>query len=142
MPAFNVHRRVSRTVLALAATTGIGCALVPSGASAVTASDATISHMCHRPVVTDDMAKVVCPYKGSGASWRVPEGVTSVTFDLYGAQGGSQADTANAAPGGLGAHLHATLSFKPGQALMIVVGGMPRPNSGAGGFNGADPPRG
>jgi hypothetical protein len=82
------------------------------------------------------MAKVVCPYAGAAASWRVPAGVTSVTFDLYGAQGGSQADTAHSAPGGLGAHLHARLSVKPGHTLMIVVGGTPALNSGAGGFNG------
>jgi hypothetical protein len=135
MRGLNMHRPVSVAVAALGAA-GIGLALVPSGASAVAASDATVSHTCKRPVVTDGMAKVVCPYTGAAASWRVPEGVTSVTIDLYGAQGGSQADTAHAAPGGPGAHLHARLSLGPGQALMIVVGGRPVPGSGAGGFNG------
>jgi hypothetical protein len=135
MTGLNLYRRVTRFVVALAAT-GLGLALVPSGASAVAASDATTSHTCNEPVVTNDVAKVVCPYAGAAASWRMPEGVTSVTFDLYGAQGGSQPDTLHTAPGGLGAHVHARLSLKPGQELMIVVGGRPAPNSGAGGFNG------
>jgi Glycine rich protein len=140
MAAFNVRRRLSGGAAALAAA---GIALAPSGASAVADSDVTISHGCTPPVVTDDVAKVVCPYSGAAAFWRVPEGVTSVTFDLYGAQGGSQADPAHAAPGGLGAHLHARISrFKPGQVLMIVVGGRPAPGSGAGGFNGGGSARG
>jgi hypothetical protein len=135
MAVFSLWRRVSGTAAVLAAA-GIGVALAPSGASAVADSDAWVSHACKPPVVTDGTAKVVCPYSGAAASWRVPEGVTSVTFDLYGAQGGSQADTTHAAPGGLGAHLRARLSLQPGQALMIVVGGRPAPGSGAGGFNG------
>lgn len=82
------------------------------------------------------MTTVTCPYTGRAASWEVPAGVTSVTFDLYGAQGGSQADTSRSAPGGLGAHVHTPFRVHPGQVLMIVVGGTPAPNSVVGGFNG------
>jgi hypothetical protein len=82
------------------------------------------------------VATVVCPYTGAAMSWRVPKGVTSATFNLYGAQGGSQADTSRSVPGGLGAHLHSVQAVRPGQVLTIVVGGSPAPNSVTGGFNG------
>lgn len=112
MAVFNVRWRAGGTAAALAAA-GIGLALAPSGASAAAAGEATAGHGCRPAVVTDGVAKVVCRYSGAAAFWRVPGRVTSVTFDLFGAQGGSQADPAHAAPGGLGAHLHARLSLKP-----------------------------
>jgi hypothetical protein len=76
---------------------------------------------------------------GSPQPWVVPAGVTSATFDVYGAQGGAGAGTAYAphAAGGLGAHLHAQLPVTPAQTLQIYVGGA-APGLGveAGGFNG------
>jgi hypothetical protein len=114
----------------LVALAGTGLAAVPA------ASAAAAGYTCHKPVVAGGLARVVCPYTGAAAWWRVPAGVSSVTFDLYGAQGGAQADTARSVPGGLGAHLHSVQAVGSGQVLMIVVGGTPAPNSVAGGFNG------
>ncbi len=78
-------------------------------------------------------------------SWVVPAGVTRATFDVYGASGGSAAHVE--APGtvvvtgvgGMGAHVHATLSVQAGQTLTIVVGGRGGDAtfpSSTGGFNG------
>jgi trimeric autotransporter adhesin len=44
---------------------------------------------------------VTFAYSGAAESWTVPAGVTSATFDLYGAQGGA---------GGLGGRVTATLA--------------------------------
>ena len=58
-------------------------------------------------------------------SWTVPPGVTSVTFDVYGAAGepaeGQEVGT-SPTPGGTGAHVQATLAVTPGQVFEIVVG--------------------
>ena len=124
-----VSRAGSAAALFALASTGLA-------AASPTASAARAGHGCDRPLVAGGVTRVVCPYTGSAASWRVPAGVTKVTFDLYGAQGGSQADTARPAPGGLGAHLHSARAVRPGQLLMIVVGGSPTANAVAGGFNG------
>lgn len=122
-------------VLFALASTGLASA-------SVAVSTAAAGDTCHKPVVAGDVATVVCPYTGAAALWRVPKGVTSVTFDLYGAQGGSQADTARSVPGGLGAHVHSVQVVRPGQVLMIVAGGSPAPDSVAGGFNGGGPASG
>ncbi len=54
-------------------------------------------------------------YTGGTQSFTVPIGVTSITVDAYGAQGGSG--------GGLGGRVQATLVVTPGQALQVRVGG-------------------
>ncbi|MEV6953668.1 Ig-like domain-containing protein [Streptomyces sp. NPDC051183] len=73
---------------------------------------------------------------GAGCSWTapgtdtftVPAGVSSLTVDLFGAEGGSAAGyvTPNppetGAPGGLGGHTRATLAVTPGQVLQLTVG--------------------
>jgi hypothetical protein len=78
---------------------------------------------------------------GSAQQWVVPAGITSATFDLYGAQGGlgSGPNSSAHAVGGLGAHLRGVLSVTPGQIFEIRVGGSaPAPATGVslGGFNG------
>ena len=54
-------------------------------------------------------------FSASGApeTWTVPAGVTSATFDLYGAQGGG---------GGLGGRVTATLAVTPGASYQVRVG--------------------
>src|SRR4051812_8837578 len=74
-------------------------------------------------------------------SWTVPTGVTSVTVDAYGAQGGSGFAEWGFGTGGKGAVVHAELHVTPGQVLTFVVGGQSKPvvdgeNSRAGGFGG------
>ncbi|NTW31391.1 MAG: hypothetical protein HGB12_01955 [Bacteroidetes bacterium] len=53
-------------------------------------------------------------YTGSIQSWTVPTGVTSITIEAFGAQGGGNS--------GLGARMKGTFSVTPGQILKILVG--------------------
>jgi len=84
----------------------------------------------HRTSVTFDEPGVF--------QWRVPAGVRSATFDLYGAAGGG-------AQGGAGAHVTATIRVRPRTVLTIVVGGRGgdptggASGAGAGGFGGGAP---
>lgn len=75
-------------------------------------------------------ATVTCTFSYTGApeTWTVPAGVTSATFDLYGAQGGIV--------GGLGGRLTATLSVTPGATYQIRVSGSGDRIGPNAGFNG------
>jgi len=61
-------------------------------------------------------------YSGSAATFQVPAGVTSLTIQAAGAQGGA---TSNPGPavGGKGATLTATFSVAPLETLNVIVGG-------------------
>ena len=78
-------------------------------------------------------------YTGAAQTWTVPTGVTSATFDVYGAQGGGSPYQT----GGLGGRAQVTLTVTPGATYQIVVGGRGASRSldnasvgGPGGFNG------
>src|SRR5262249_34834834 len=88
------------------------------------------------PVCNGTTCTVTFDYTGGNQSWTAPAGVSSATFDLFGAQGGgNQADTA---AGGKGAEVKASLPVTPGETLQVVVGGAGEVNAGCGGeaFNG------
>ncbi len=68
-------------------------------------------------------------YTGSVQNWTVPTGVTSITIEAWGAQGGG-------AFGGNGGQAVATIPVTPGQLLHVYVGGTPTGQLGAGGYNG------
>jgi hypothetical protein len=59
--------------------------------------------------------------------WVVPEGVTAVHIDAYGAQGGSggpglcETSSRAGGPGGLGGHVGATVPVEPGSSLLVVA---------------------
>jgi hypothetical protein len=78
-------------------------------------------------------------FTGAMQTWVVPVGVTSITIDAYGAQGGFDGTVA----GGLGGYATGTLSVTPGSTINIYVGGkgVDGPGSGQncnllGGYNG------
>ncbi len=76
-------------------------------------------------------------FTGSIQAFTVPCGVTSITIDAYGAQGGNGALGGNSTSGGVGAlggYASGTLAVTPGQVLNIFVGGAG--TTPAGGFNG------
>ena len=73
-------------------------------------------------------------YTGSQQTWTVPAGVTSVTVDARGAQGG----TSSYGTGGNGGRIQATLPVTPGQTLYINVGG--QGSMSAAGWNGGGAP--
>jgi hypothetical protein len=70
---------------------------------------------------------------GSAQFWQVPTGVTTATFDLYGAAGGGVGSLS-----GQGAHVHAVVPVTSGAQLRVMVGGHVAGAliSETGGFNG------
>jgi hypothetical protein len=73
--------------------------------------------------------------------WTVPTSITSVTFHVFGASGGSVANgNTLVGSGGFGGVAIASFHVTPGQKFQIVVGGRGGDNNfttgGAGGFNG------
>jgi hypothetical protein len=78
-------------------------------------------------------------YNGTGGSggapqaFIVPAGITAVTIDAWGAQGGD-APSSEGGIGGLGGHARGIVSVAPGSALRVRVGG--QPFGSAGGYNG------
>ncbi len=71
-------------------------------------------------------------YTGAVQTWTVPSGVTSLSVDAYGAQGGS-----STAAGGLGGRVQTSLTVTSGAVLNIVVGGQPTTNAAVYGYAGA-----
>lgn len=67
-------------------------------------------------------------FTGAMQTFTVPVGVTSITVDAQGAQGGAN--------GGLGGRAVATIPVTPGEVLEVWVGGRPTQEIGPGGFNG------
>jgi PKD repeat protein len=74
-------------------------------------------------------------YTGGEQTFTVPDGITSLAIDAFGAQGGTvtYAGT-NYGAGGLGGKASGTLSVTPGETLRIYVG--QQPSNYLGGFNG------
>jgi hypothetical protein len=70
-------------------------------------------------------------FTGGTQTFTVPDGVTQLTVDAFGAQGGSGGTcTVDSTPicgtpgaGGLGAHSTGTVTVTPGETLTVVVGG-------------------
>ncbi|MEI7420845.1 MAG: glycine-rich protein, partial [Prolixibacteraceae bacterium] len=60
---------------------------------------------------------------GSIVNWTVPAGVTSVTIDAYGAQGGNDLCSSGYNYGGYGAQIKGTFTVVPGNILQLLVGG-------------------
>ena len=79
-------------------------------------------------------------YTGSVQSFTVPAGVTALTVDASGAQGGACAPNTIVGPGGNGGQVTGSIAVTPGQVLNIYVGGAggnaTTLTAGAGGFNG------
>jgi hypothetical protein len=78
-------------------------------------------------------------YTGSVQTYTVPVGVTSITVDVYGAQGGFGYNVPAVTPG-LGGRVQATLAVTPNEVLNIYVGGQGGPGGttvgGTAGYNG------
>jgi hypothetical protein len=102
----------------------------------------TNANGCEATSAPTSVTRVVPPpgtrtfiYTGAIDSFTVPECVTSITADVYGAQGGNGTYYL----GGLGGRVLATLSVVPNSSLSIRVGGAgggPCPAGGQPGFNG------
>src|SRR4051812_21145442 len=72
------------------------------------------------PTAVATSQTLIFPVVGA-ATWTVPAGITSATFDVFGAQGGAGNSGANA--GGRGGGARVTLAVAPGTTYQINVGG-------------------
>jgi FG-GAP-like repeat len=83
-------------------------------------------------------------FTGTQQSFTVPAGVTSVTVEAWGGEGGNASDVTRfvgRGTGGLGGYVKATLAVTPGETLLVFVGGRGTDpalgNAGVGGSNGS-----
>lgn len=90
-----------------------------------------------RTRVTPDGSAREFEFTGAPETFVVPECVSRLTVELWGAQGGGSrcCDGLEQADGGLGAYVRAELEVEPGEALQIRVGGRGG-LEGAAGYNG------
>jgi len=101
-----------------------------------TATNATNAPVVATVIVTpstEGSGLVNFNYTGSMQTWTVPAGVTQLTIETWGAQGGPGNYGGND-PGGLGGYAKGDLAVTPGQILNIYVGGTPTTTGG--GWNG------
>jgi hypothetical protein len=98
-----------------------------SGNYTVTTTDANGCGATSAPVAVE----VVVPasidttfaYTGNVVNWVVPECVSAIEVDAYGAQGGNSNSSNLMGLGGLGGRVRARLNTQPGTTLQIRVGG-------------------
>ncbi len=92
--------------------------------------------------VYNSFAQTDFNYTGDVQTFEVPEFVTSIKIEAWGAQGGGSEAcdvTENQDDGGLGGYSTGELSVTPGQILNVYVGGKPVQVNGVGspgGYNG------
>ncbi|WP_330300095.1 Ig-like domain-containing protein [Streptomyces sp. NBC_00503] len=118
---------VSRTAVALGAAGLLAALLVPLAAAA---DPADAAGPCG-PGGAFTSSPPTCTYATAGTDvFTVPAGVSALTVDLYGAEGGSAAGFVapsppnDGSPGGLGGRTHAVLAVTPGQSIQITRGGV------------------
>lgn len=74
---------------------------------------------------TTGKTRAMFGWTGSGQSWTVPAGVTTIYVKMWGAGGGggSHGGWSFGSPGGGGGHTRGFITVTPGQILGLVVGG-------------------
>jgi hypothetical protein len=123
------------TVAATATATPIGApTATPTPTGAPTATPTATPTVTPTPVTGSQTFN----FTGAEQQFTVPAGVTSVTIQAFGAQGGTLANSVNTS--GDGGSVTATIPVTPGEMLFVYVGGQGVAASsgvpGAGGFNG------
>ncbi|GAA5014769.1 hypothetical protein GCM10025734_62600 [Kitasatospora paranensis] len=121
-------------MLSVAGATGLlAAAIVPLTAAAATAGTAA---PCGTGGVFTAAPQPSCTYDSVGTdTFTVPNGVTAVAVDLFGAEGGSAAGYIDphpaiaGAPGGLGGETRATLPVTPGRTIQLTLGAAGIPGS-------------
>ncbi|MEI6766474.1 MAG: glycine-rich protein [Bacteroidota bacterium] len=96
-------------VISFGSTSGNVCVTADNSCGSGTASCLAVSTICYTS------GNQTFNYTGAQQTFTVPPCVTSVTLDVYGAQGGGG--------GGNGGRAQGTLSVTPGQILYVYVGG-------------------
>lgn len=77
---------------------------------------------CYEP--GGEPGQEVFDYTGSIVTWTVPEDVTTITVEAFGAEGGGAGGDGQSLAGGLGARMAGTFDVTPGQQFQILVGEM------------------
>jgi hypothetical protein len=111
---------------------GIALGTVGSGANFAVSPPTTTTYYAEA-IGTGGPGTQTFSFTGAVQTWTVPSGVTSITADIQGAQG--QSNASNQAVGGLGGRLQVTIAVTPGEVLQMNVGGGGSVAT-AGGFNG------
>src|SRR6266540_2720199 len=107
---------------------------VPAAIVAVVAMASTLALVAGAPNAGAAPVTVPFSFTGAAQTFAVPAGVTAVTVDAFGAQGGSATDGTS---GGAGGEATATIAVTPGEVLQVNVGGQPATgNPAAGGGDG------
>ncbi len=99
-----------------------------------TCTPAAVSNAATLSIVSS--GSVTFTYTGSVQTWTVPGGVTSITGECWGAEGGVTSGVASS--GGRGGYAKADIPVTPGETLNIYVGGMGPSvvSTATGGWNG------
>ena len=110
-----------------------GMLFVASGTASAAATPGATAILTTPCGATGTVGVTSCTYSATGTgTFTVPASVTTATFKLLGAQGGSSPGTA---PGGLGGSVTATLSVTPGQVFQVNVGAHGSFNPSPGGID-------
>ncbi|HEY5397644.1 MAG TPA: glycine-rich protein, partial [Trebonia sp.] len=110
-----------------------GTLFVASGTASAAATPGAAAIPTTPCGATGTVSVTSCTYSATGTgTFTVPASVTTATFKLLGAQGGSSPGTA---PGGLGGSVTATLSVTPGQVFQVNVGAHGSFNPSPGGID-------
>lgn len=112
---------------ALAGVVVTSCSLVASAAAQATAAP------CPTATLSGGRYVITCPYTGALQTFTVPAGVSAVSLDLKGGQGGAPDDSSDSATGGAGGETRATFRVSPGETLTVLAGGAGTLTSGYGG---------
>ena len=116
----------SRHVLALASALAaalFACFIPAPGGSALAAGENgehAATPVCEAPIASGEEQVVECPFTGTTKSFVVPSGVTSLTLEVKGAEGGSGGGLTL---GGEGGESSGTLAVEGGEVLSVLTGG-------------------
>lgn len=95
-----------------------------------TSCDAVVNFVAPTGIDTCNFISTTFAFTGAEQTWIVPAGITSITVDSYGAQGGANwVNNTN-----FGGHVQATLAVTPGTMIYVYVG--EQPTTVTGGWNG------
>lgn len=101
-------------------TASLSSSVITGGTVSVTATNCLGTSSASTLTINSGTGKVVYAYTGSGQTFTVPCGVTSLTVKLWGAGGGG---ASSGGSGGSAAYVAGSLAVTAGNTLTLIVGG-------------------